>query len=252
MLYLSEPLRAGEPKGPEQSRFERGLCIDAVCSTLIREKPGKVVLAQSLPDPQEGWAVDALTSASFQSVGTLLYMRRAPRAADRKHNVQIHPPTLPVGHMLVPLYAVPEEQRTALLVAAMDASYEETLDCPALCGLRETADILKSHRATGAFDPDLWWVVMRGDQPLGCLFLSMCPEQRTTELVYLGLAKQLRGKGLSRPLMQYGMAQITARQPDWPIACAVDERNAPAVHLYDSLGFRAFGRRIGFVKALRA
>ena len=39
---------------------------------------------------------------------------------------------------------------------ALDRSYVDTMDCPELCGMRATADILASHKATGEFDPSLW------------------------------------------------------------------------------------------------
>jgi ribosomal protein S18 acetylase RimI-like enzyme len=246
MLYLSEPLRGGDPGGPDIARTERARCVHAVCAMLGREHAGRVVLAQSLPDPAEQWSVGALTDAGFESVGTLLYMRRQPRAGDRKKS-PVAPP-LPAGLTLTRVCDIPEDRRNYLLMAAMDASYEDTMDCPRLCGLRVTRDILTSHQTTGAYDPTLWWLVMQGPTPLACLFLSLCPEQRTTELVYLGLAKPLRGKGLARGLMQFGIAHVTAMQPSWPVACAVDEANAPAVKLYDALGFRAFARRIGLVK----
>lgn len=246
MLYVSEPLRQGDAAGPDIARTERARCVLALCSTLGREHAGRVALAQSLPDPAEHWSVSALQLAGFQSVGTLLYMRRQPRPEDRKKPAP--PPPLPVGMTLVRVADIPDERRNATLVAAMDASYQDTLDCPLLCGLRETRDILTSHQSTGTYDPGLWWLVMQGDAPLACLFLSPCPEQRTTELVYLGLAKPLRGRGIARALMQFGIAHISAMQPSWPLACAVDEANTPAVRLYDALGFRAFARRIGLVK----
>lgn len=250
MLYVSEPLRTGDPGGPDIARTERTRCIHAVCQVLGREHTGRVALAQSLPDPADTWSVSALTEAGFQSVGTLLYMRRPPRPEDRKKPSA--PPPLPTGHSLVRVSEVLEADRAALLTEAMDASYEETLDCPLLCGLRETRDVLVSHQSTGLYDPSLWWLVLEGQRPRACLFLSMCPEQRTTELVYLGLSKSLRGKGVARGLMRFGISQVAAMQPSWPVACAVDEANGPAVRLYDALGFRAFARRIGLVKRVGA
>ncbi len=252
MLYVSEPARGstGDAGGTDTARAERVRCILANCNLLSREHAGRVVLAQTLPDPAEHWSVNAFTAADFQSVGTLLYMRRQPRADDRKRPPT--PPPLPAGLSLVRVCDIPDDRRTSTLIAAMDASYEDTLDCPLLCGLRETRDILTSHQSTGTYDPSIWWLVMQGDRPLACLFLSLCPEQRTTELVYLGLAKSLRGKGIARGLMQFGTAHISHMQPSWPLACAVDEANAPAVKLYDTLGFRAFARRIGLVKRIDA
>ncbi len=250
MLYVSEPPRSGDAGGADVGRAERARCILAVCQMLGKEHSGRVVLAQSLPDPAELWSMGALTSAGFQSVGTLLYMRRQPRAEDRKGPPPL--PTLPAGVSLVRVSDLPEAGRAATLIDAMNASYEDTLDCPSLCGLRDTRDILQSHQATGVYDPSLWWLVMEGERPLACLFLSMCPEQRTTELVYLGLSKPLRGKGVARGLMHFGIGHVSAMQPSWPLACAVDEANAPAVRLYDALGFRAFARRVGLVKRVGA
>ena len=250
MLYLSEPARGTEPTGEHQARAERALCIDGVCNAFARERAGQVVLAQSLPDPDDRWSVEALMLAGFQSVGTLLYMRRHPRADDRPRSASVEPPSLPDGLSLVPCGDLSEDRRTPTLIAAMDTSYEETLDCPALCGLRSTPDILLSHKATGQHDPNLWWLVMRGDAPLACLFLSACPEQKTVELVYLGLGKAVRGQGLGRALMQYGIAVFSGLYPGWPMTCAVDERNTPAVRLYDTMGFRSFARRVGLVRPL--
>jgi ribosomal protein S18 acetylase RimI-like enzyme len=60
----------------------------------------------------------------------------------------------------------------------------------------------------------------------------------------------MRGKGLGLRLMQLGLAQASAVQP-CPVTCAVDLRNAPALKLYQWLGFAEFARRIALVHPIR-
>ena len=91
-------------------------------------------------------------------------------------------------------------QRRAL-IEALDKSYEDTLDCPELCGVRTTEDVLASHKATGDFDPEHWWLVQLDGRPEGCVLMSRCPDQGALELVYLGLSTALRGRGLGRLLL---------------------------------------------------
>jgi ribosomal protein S18 acetylase RimI-like enzyme len=66
--------------------------------------------------------------------------------------------------------------------------------------------------------------------------------------VYLGLGQSLRGKGLGRTLLPYCMARARSVVPGWPVTCAVDERNVPALRLYERLGFTVFGRRRALVR----
>jgi len=81
------------------------------------------------------------------------------------------------------------------------------------------------------------------------MLLSAVPEQGSTELVYLGLGPELRGKGLARALLSYGLGRCSAGEP-LVVTCAVDARNEPALRLYTSMGFVPFGERIPVVRAL--
>src|SRR5207245_274261 len=46
-------------------------------------------------------------------------------------------------------------------------SYEGTLDCPELNGVRTIGEILAGYRAAGPFSPERWWLVRAGDEPPG-------------------------------------------------------------------------------------
>ncbi len=266
MVFLSEPVRTGDLGGPVNARLERAHAISTGCKKLAQEMQDRLVLVQSLPATDERWCIDALLDAGFQSVGSLMYMRRAPRTNDAKMSLgsDLSKVEWPSGVEVVSVRQW-EASLSGLaaksahgcgdvnhaLVAAMDASYIDTLDCPELCGLRSTSDILTSHKATGIHDPSLWWIVMYEGKPHGCALFSPCPDQRSVELVYLGLSPALRGKGLGLTLMRHGIGECAKLNGTWSMACAVDERNAPAIKLYESLQFRGFSRRAALVFPLR-
>jgi ribosomal protein S18 acetylase RimI-like enzyme len=244
MCILSGPGGGGSA---EQETHERAACVQEAIRFLSREKrrPGgrDLRLAQALPDPGETWAIRAYQDAGFLKVGELAYMRRQRTSGPTEAGA----PQWPEGWSVRRVRAVgPADPDRALLIDVLDRSYEKTLDCPELCGLRETADVLESHKATGAFDPRLWWLLLEGEHPRGCVLLNRCPEHGTVELVYLGLAPEARGKGLGGMLLGMALAEVDAAGGT-PMTCAVDLRNAPAIRLYERFGFREFGRRTALV-----
>ncbi|MFN0133533.1 MAG: GNAT family N-acetyltransferase [Phycisphaerales bacterium] len=241
-LLVSAPER--DSHGPISGHGPRVACIRAACDGLTALPPSqRVVLAQALPDPDHTAVIAALTEAGFITVGELAYLQRP---------VQAPPPVSawPSGVTVRAVVGVgPGEPDRVAMLAALECSYEDTLDCPELCGLRTTSDVLESHRAAGAFDPNLWWLVFHHDQPAGCLLLSQSPEHDTVELVYLGVARSLRGMGLGRALLSMGLNRLHTRR-ETSIGCAVDLRNQPAIRLYKSLDFREISRKIAMVRPL--
>jgi GNAT superfamily N-acetyltransferase len=249
MIFVSEPVATGEPGGEAVARAERAACVRAACEFLGREKSQEVKVAQGLPERKEQWSMQALVDAGFTNVGCLSYLRRS--ISDRTGSVA-EPVVWPTGVTVVPLTGVDAEKWDSTLITALNRTYMETMDCPELCGMRTTADILASHKATGEFDPALWWVFLLKGEPHGCLLLTRCPEQRTLELVYLGLSPELRGKGLSHAALWMGIQAAKASCAGWTVACAVDLRNAPALKVYGRLGFRSFSERTAMVRVIGA
>jgi len=229
MMFTSAPKNDSETG-------ELGSVVEMAC----RELDGSV-LAQTLLEPHETGARDAFVRAGFVSVGDLAYLRR-PRvlASDLADSSE---PDWPQGVSTTPFRPGAEGE----FITALDRSYEDTLDCPELCGLRDTRDVLDSHRATGRFDPNLWRVVLRDGQPHGALLLNPNPEQGSIELVYLGVSPALRGTGVGSALLKWGLALVRAR-PEPFVTCAVDRRNEPALRLYKRLGFAEFASRAAFVR----
>lgn len=246
MVFLSEPSNDGESeRGPE----ERCACLRAACENLRKASGKDIHIAQALPEHAEAWSVQALNEAGFIKVGDLSYVRRDVGRGVAKAQAE----DWPEGVEFVRFSRLPTRpDPDSVLIEAMEATYEGTLDCPELCGLRETTDVLASHRSTGEYDPSLWWVAFWQGRPRGCVLLNRCPDQRSVELVYMGLGDGLRGKGLSRRMLLGAMNDALSGRPGWAVTCAVDERNTPALSLYRGLGFKAFTRRVAMVRPLRA
>ncbi len=252
MLFLSAP-SPDRALGRAEEQTER---LTRVLRTALREIPQvagtPLRLAQILVEPDQAWAEAACRGAGMTWVGRLQFMRLAWPARGEiggaapedawPAGVRVEPLGAPGGSGL-------DAAARSALGAALEASYEDTLDCPELCGLRATDDVIDSHMATGAFDPSRWWIVRMHDRPEGCCLLTHCPGTRSVELVYLGLSGRLRGMGLGWRVLRHALSRLGAVDAR-ELTCAVDTRNAPALRLYERAGFRAFGARTGFVSAL--
>lgn len=244
MIFASPPRRRS--RADEESERALEALIDAACGRAAAARPGDLALIQALTEPGQVWLRRALVGASFQTVGKLLYLRR-PNVPPGGTRPAVDDPW-PGGVRVVTAAALGARARQdRVLCDCLERSYEGTLDCPELFGLRQTADILASHRACGRHDPSLWWLAMREERAVACALFNPYPDQGSVELVYLGLAPEIRGKGLGLRLMEFGLHAL-ARMSMQRVACAVDERNAPARRLYDRLGFDRFDTREAFVR----
>jgi ribosomal protein S18 acetylase RimI-like enzyme len=136
------------------------------------------------------------------------------------------------------------------LARALESSYEDTLDCPELHGLRNIDDVIESHRSTGEHDPSLWWVLLEQGEPRGALLLNPQGHAEGIELVYLGMAPSLRGRGIASRVFLRGIQKIAIRS-NRTLTCAVDANNAPAIEFYSRFGFEAFQSREAYIRAYR-
>ncbi len=252
MLFLAPP---GEPDrcGPmAEQAGERVAAIGAAMDAL-RASPGpgasepRFVVAQALPEPQEIWAIDSFDRAGFTRVGDLAYLRVPMGSLDHLGE----PEPLPEGVTLEQVGDLNDPGRRAALIRALERSYQDTLDCPALCGMRPTEDVVDSHAATGVFDPQRWWVVKLDGEPEGCCLMSHCPAHRSVELVYIGISPAIRGRGVGGTVLRRALREVRRIKAD-EVTCAVDRSNAPALKLYESLGFEEFTGRVAFVKRVHA
>ena len=205
----------------------------------------RIKLAQCLIEESHAWARDVCDHAEMTCVGTLDYMRvpqtelrSLPRDATPERD----------GFSVRRMTNDPRDDRT--LASVLERSYEDTLDCPELCGLRSASEVLASHKSTGVYSPANWWILTRSNEPVGCCLLTHCPASESVELVYLGLAKEARGFGLGRDLLIHALRELRTEQRTREITCAVDRRNTPAGNMYRSIGFSTFDARVGFVRRI--
>jgi ribosomal protein S18 acetylase RimI-like enzyme len=211
------------------------IAIDASCRAVA--VPG---LAQALLEPGDVAQSRAFLEAGFRKLALLGYLRRKnPRIRTRDTST----PALPEGVSL-------ETWRPGMdddFVLALERSYEDTLDCPELRGVRNTRDVLESHKAAGDFEPPLWWIIRLNGEPQGAMIFAPGQDHGHIELVYLGLAPPLRGKRLGALLLEFGLRMVAGRREP-AVTCAVDQRNEPAKRLYRKAGFVQIAERAAFIR----
>lgn len=246
MIFLSGPGHAKACGPPERQRTDRIAVVGGAMAEAEAELGGDVHLFQALPSPEETWAIAAFGGSGMSRLGDLAYMKR-PLAMrqDRESG------TWPAGMRMRPVGPLREDADLPTLRRALERTYIDTLDCPGLCSLRTTDDVIESHKAAGRFDPAHWWIIEADGEAEGCVLLSPSPEMRSLELVYMGLGPALRGKGLAVLSLRTAIERAQRLDLD-EVSCAVDIINEPARAVYARLGFTEFARRIAFVKPTAA
>jgi ribosomal protein S18 acetylase RimI-like enzyme len=230
MLLLSSP-PVDKPVLHPASRL-----VDCICDHFSRQD---VHLAQVLIEPEYAHARLFYGQHGFKEIAELIYLQGF---ASRNAN----PPVLPEPLRLLPY----SPQTHPLFVDAISRSYRQSLDCPALSGLRDMEDVVAGHKATGDFDPALWQLLVGNEHPLGVVLLSRIPQTDAMELVYLGLAPEARGRGLGRLLMQEAVHLVLADSRR-RLSLAVDSRNSPALKLYFQMGMQRITARVAMIRDLR-
>lgn len=185
------------------------------------------VLAPTDDEPQR----TALEAAGFRRLAKLIYLRRGV----------VFPydmPTYPSGAV----WRAYDEATEADFVGALEATHQESRDCPELSGVRPMNDILAAHRAAGPHDAQLWQLLTIGSDAVGCVLLSASAMPHNGEIVYMGLAPAFRGRGLGSLLLKRAL-ELARQRRMRDISLAVDERNDAARWLYDRFGFREFAVR---------
>lgn len=129
-------------------------------------------------------------------------------------------------------------------------TYEGSLDCPDLNGLRTIEEIVLSHRHTGIHDPRLWLIAKVGDDPVGVVLLTHVPLQSAMEIVYVGVVPEARGCSYGSCLVRLAI-ENAVRTNSEHLMLAVDHRNHYARKIYSSFGFEETDRRRAWIRKLR-
>jgi len=253
VLPIVSPGRTLLLVGPSDPPHRRGADTVAVAEMLVERvcthfAGTGVQLAQVLIDPADEISRRLYESRGFRRVAELLYLQGAPRR-------RCVSPPLPPGFGWL-AYSAQTHDR---FIAAIAETYQHSLDCPALNGLRDMNDVLAGHKASGEFDPALW-VLLCEDVPgnvsgaaacvaHGVLLLSKMPPGDSLELVYLGLTPAARGRGLGDLLLKEAMATVAAQGAS-RLSLAVDSQNAPALKLYYRHGLHRIASKLALMRLL--
>ena len=194
-------------------------------------------LVQVLSPTDEGAAAELLTTAGFQYLSDLLYL--VCLADD-------FPTTSPSPELQFEPYSPARHARFALLV---DATYEDTLDCPAVNGVRSIDDVLQGYRATGHFNPERWFSVHHRGEEIGCLVLTDYLERAIWELIYMGVLPMARGHGHGLGIVRHALWLARQAASD-RLVLAVDAANEPALRMYAAAGFRSYDRMSIYIRVL--
>jgi ribosomal protein S18 acetylase RimI-like enzyme len=179
--------------------------------------------------------IDLVRQTGFTQLAHLLYL-------------VAQEPEFPQAHPESPLefepYSPANHQRLAKVV---EATYQQTMDCPGLEKVRTTDDVLAGYRQMGVFDPGRWLIVRHAGGDVGCLLLTDHPGHQNLELIYMGVVPAARGRQWGYQIARY--AEWVARQLGRRrLVLAVDETNLPALNMYRQAGFKAWERRSVWAK----
>jgi len=135
------------------------------------------------------------------------------------------------------------EEKTARLTAIIERTYEKSLDCPVLAGVRAIEDVIAGHQGIGQFDPSRWFFVrhpLRAND-VGCLLLTAHPRELREEIIYMGISPEERGNAWGLEIVRYAQwlaaRSIVTGAAKRELVLAVDAANLPAVDIYLRAGF---------------
>jgi ribosomal protein S18 acetylase RimI-like enzyme len=196
-------------------------------------------LVQSLLLPEESGLARPLEANGFVRITRLCYLRhqlKLPAAFPR-----------PEDRLVYQCY---ESSERELFHQTLLRTYEQTLDCPEVSGVRTLEEIIAGHKAQGIHDPRHWWLAVLEGQAVGVLLLAEMPDDKGWDILYLGVVPEARRRGFGQELTRKALHEAkTAEAPQ--LTLAVDARNRPAWNLYKKLGFEAFDEREVYLKRLQ-
>lgn len=190
---------------------------------------------QALVEPETPAKRDVLEHAGFKRLTRLIYTQRSVSfAASRNRS----PANL--------AWTIYSEATHADFAHILRATYEDSADCPELSDLRPIEAVIAAHRAAGEFDPELWEIARFNEQAASCLLLAPHVQGAMMEIVYLGVARAWRRKGIGAALIERALWHCRERGIG-ALTAVVDERNLPARQLYARFGFKPTASREAYL-----
>lgn len=194
---------------------------------------GRVGMVQALLEERQLANIPILLQAGMEKLADLVYMQKSVAACNA--------PASPGQWEFRNYHQFAESE----LMDVMRQTYRDSQDCPRLVGARPIEDVLASHKESGLFTPQSWWIVYRESRPAGCLLMNQSHDMQTGEIVYMGVEPEFRGQGLGLTLLSHAgwvagqMGLVTMR-------LAVDVDNWPAKRLYEQFGFNKTQQKQAF------
>ena len=221
-----------EPGEPEETAEE--LAARAMAHAC---QAGAVVVHALLDGQPNRCDITRLESAGFTRLAELYYLLAEERD---------FPTTPPAGPLTFEPYSSEMHSRLCRVVAE---TYQATLDCPGLDGIRSAHDVLEGYAANPGSCPSHWFLIQHEDRDVGCLLLADYEEHGNCELTYMGLTPSARGNRWGVQITRYAqwVARSLGRQR---VVLAVDAANQPARNMYAAAGFRGWDRRQVYMRTL--
>jgi mycothiol synthase len=237
-LAQIQPGRTAVVSPPRLAADEPQETAHGLLASVIADLSGEgVQLVQALLETDHGPESDLLRACGFSQVSNLLYLVSVDGT---------FPSSRPGDGLEFAPDRTDERQRMARLV---ERTYQGSLDCPAIDGVRRIADVLEGYRATGVFDPTRWIIARDREQDIGCLLLTDHPRDHQWEMMYMGVVPEARGHGWGVAIARY--AQWLARQAGRKrLVLAVDAANLPAIAVYAAAGFVTWDHRSVYLRVL--
>jgi mycothiol synthase len=242
LLFTSRPVHSDSEAGENVSVIP--MLIEAVCAATVGLD---IQLIQSLVDPSQETLQEDYLSCGFRTMAELIYLQALIRQSKPA-------PILPVNCY----WEFYSQQNHDLFAAAILASYENSLDCPALNGVRSITDIIEGHKACGIFNPNHWMLLREKfetangweTRTLAVLLLtSSGHNSELMELVYLGVPAFARGRKIGDICMAQAF-HLTSETNHRILSLAVDAKNIPALRLYYRHGMARVATKLAMMRDL--
>jgi len=194
-----------------------------------------IPLAQFLINPEAPVDQKLLEAGQFRKLADLAYL-----VADGN----FFPPQAPTSDLEFVPSAIDNPLRFGNLLTR---TYQGSLDCPALNGVRDEADTLEGYASQGTDASIHWFFIQNKGEDVGALILAEHDGGERWELVYMGIVPEARGQGFGWQIVQFALWQAGSSGAQ-QLVLAVDETNRYALAMYRRAGFIGWDRRTVYAR----
>lgn len=197
----------------------------------------QVYLAQALPSPGCTHDVEILERNGYSKAADLLYLVWQRGTTGPNHEL---------SELSVEPYTPADRCRLARII---EQTYVETLDIPAMNGLRSIDDVLDGYFRSVADENRHWFILTGPNEDIGCLLLADHAPHDQVELVYMGIVPKFRGRRWGERITRFAQNRVSEVLGRQRLVLAVDALNLPAISMYCHLGFFEWDRREVYLRS---